>query len=102
MLLIRFDKTSTDLPTHCDGCYKPFDLCHALECKKGGLVICCHNKSKDKLVALAAKAFTPPQQFATNRESIPVVLLRPMQRRHIQTPSSGLQVIPRKQTGATS
>jgi hypothetical protein len=29
MLLVRFDKTSTDLPTHCDGCYKPFDLHHA-------------------------------------------------------------------------
>jgi hypothetical protein len=58
-LLVRYDKTPPDLPTHCDGCYKPFDLRHALECKKGGLVICRHNEIKDELVALAAKAFTP-------------------------------------------
>jgi hypothetical protein len=30
-----------------------------LECKKGGLVICRHNKIKGELVALTAKAFTP-------------------------------------------
>jgi hypothetical protein len=47
-----------DVPTHCNGCYKSLDLRHALECKKGGLVICRHNEIKDKLVALTAKAFT--------------------------------------------
>jgi hypothetical protein len=58
-LLVRFDKMPTYLPTHCDGCYKPFDLHHRLECKKGGIVICRHNKINNELVALAAKAFTP-------------------------------------------
>jgi hypothetical protein len=58
--LVLYDKMPPlHRPTHCDGCYKPFDLCHVLECKKGGLVICRHNKIKDELVALAAKAFTP-------------------------------------------
>ena len=49
-----------DLPAHCDGCDAPFTLQHALACKKGGLVIFCHNKEiRDKLVILAGKAFTP-------------------------------------------
>jgi hypothetical protein len=39
----------TYLPTHCNGCYKPFNL----------PAICRHNEIKDKLVALTTKAFTP-------------------------------------------
>jgi hypothetical protein len=57
-LLVRFNKMPTDLPTDCDGCYKPFNLHQALECKKGSLIICGHNQIKGNLVALAAKAFT--------------------------------------------
>jgi hypothetical protein len=59
ILLVRYDKMPTDLPTHCDGCYKPFNLHHALECKKGGLIICYHIEIKDKLVVLATKRIHP-------------------------------------------
>jgi hypothetical protein len=103
--LVHFDKMPTDLPTHCEGYYKPFNLSHILECKKGGLVICRqHNKIKDNLVALAAKAFTP--SAVCNKPPINpscYLLTRPpMQWRRIQTLSSYLHIIPRKQTGVTS
>ena len=31
----------------CDGCSESFDLCHTLNCKKGGLVTACHNEFRD-------------------------------------------------------
>jgi hypothetical protein len=57
----------------CDGCQQKFSVRHALECKRGGLVISRHNEIWDELSDLASKAFSP-QQFATNQESTPVAL----------------------------
>ena len=34
-------------------------ICHALNCKRGGLVTAHHNKLRDKVTDLAGKAFTP-------------------------------------------
>jgi hypothetical protein len=58
-ILLRYARTPADLPTHCDGCDQKFSVRHALECKKGGLVISRHNEIRDELVDLASKALTP-------------------------------------------
>jgi hypothetical protein len=58
-LFLRYGKRPPDLPSHCDGCLVKFDICHALQCKKGGLVIMRHNKIKDKLCDLLSKALVP-------------------------------------------
>jgi hypothetical protein len=58
-VLLRYARTPADLPTHCDGCDQKFSVRHALECKKGGLVISCHNEIRDEPVDLASKALTP-------------------------------------------
>jgi hypothetical protein len=56
---MRYGIAPPDLPASCDGCEARFTLQHALGCKKGGLVIFCHNKIRDELVHLAGKALTP-------------------------------------------
>ncbi len=58
-LLLRYARSPADLPSHCDGCGQVFSVRHALECKKGGLVICRHNEIRDELVDLASKALIP-------------------------------------------
>jgi hypothetical protein len=58
-LLLRYGRSPPDLPTHCDGCSKKFSVRHALECKKGGLVISRHNEIRDELCDLASRALTP-------------------------------------------
>jgi hypothetical protein len=58
-LSMRYGDTPSDLPASCDGCQACFTLQHALDCKKGGLVIFCHNEIQDKLVHMAGKAMTP-------------------------------------------
>ena len=58
-LLLHYGRSPPDLPTHCDGCNKKFSVRHVLECKKGGLIISCHNEIHDEICDLAAQAFTP-------------------------------------------
>jgi hypothetical protein len=58
-LFLRYDMRPPDLPTHCDECSAKFDMCHTLQCKKGGLVIMRHNKIKDELCDLLTKALVP-------------------------------------------
>ncbi len=52
-------RSPTDLQSHCDGCGQKCSIRHALGCKKGSLVISCHNKIQDKLSDLASKALIP-------------------------------------------
>jgi hypothetical protein len=58
-LLLRYTRCPPDLPIQCDGCQQKFSVRHALECKRGGLVISRHNKIRDELSDLASKAFFP-------------------------------------------
>jgi hypothetical protein len=51
--------TQPDFPAHCDECDVGFTLQHALCCKKGGLVISCHNEIRDGLIHMTGKAMTP-------------------------------------------
>ena len=48
-----------NLHSHCDGCGAKFSITHALSCKVGGLVHMQHNKVKEELAQLCAKAFSP-------------------------------------------
>jgi hypothetical protein len=56
---IRYSELPSNFPLKCDGCDAHFTLQHALGCKKGGLVIFCHNEVRDKLAHWVTKAFTP-------------------------------------------
>ena len=58
-LHLRYARAPPNLPNHCDGCGAKFSIAHGLECKKGGLVILCHNEIKFELQDLAARALIP-------------------------------------------
>lgn len=58
-VMLRYAREPVHLPTHCDGCHKKFSVRHALECKKGGLVISRHDEVRDELAALAVQAYKP-------------------------------------------
>ena len=47
------------LLSHSDGCGAAFSICHALDCKKGGLITARHNNIRDGVSDLVGKAFTP-------------------------------------------
>ena len=55
--LLRYHRPLSSLPSHCDGCGSTFDLSHALDCCKGGLVTQCHNEVRDALGDLVALAY---------------------------------------------
>jgi hypothetical protein len=65
-LLLRYARCPPDLPIQCGGCQQKFSVRHALECKRGGLVISRHNEIRDELSDLASKALSP-QQLVTNQ-----------------------------------
>ena len=56
---LRYGIEPPDLPKHCDGCNAKFSICHALDCKRGGLVTARHNDLRDGVADLASRAFTP-------------------------------------------
>ena len=58
-LFLRYGIDSTDLTDHCNSRGAALFICHALDCKKGGLVLACHNELRDGVSNLASKAFTP-------------------------------------------
>ena len=43
------------MPPTCDGCGAAFSLSHALDCRRGELVIRCHNEIRDALACLVYK-----------------------------------------------
>ena len=57
-LVLRYKKPLLGVPSHCDGCGDPFDLSHALSCRKGGLVTQHHNEVRDPFGDLAALAWS--------------------------------------------
>ena len=57
-LFLRYDLEPPDLPTYCSGCNAKFMICHALDCKRGGLFTALHNELRDGVADLADKAFT--------------------------------------------
>ena len=58
-LPLRYVMPLQNLPTHCDGCNAKCNIDHALNCKKGGLVLARHNEVKDELGFLANLATLP-------------------------------------------
>ena len=54
---MRYQRPLLRMPATCDGCGVAFNLEHALDCRKGGLVIQRHNEIRDALVDLASIAF---------------------------------------------
>ena len=58
-LFLRYGIDPPDLSEHCDGCGALSDICHVLNCKKGGLILARHNGICDGVADLVSKAFTP-------------------------------------------
>ena len=56
-LAMRYQRPLLRMPATCDGCGAAFNLEHALDCRKGGLVIQRHNEIRDALGDLASIAF---------------------------------------------
>ena len=52
-------KPPPHLPDHCNGYGAAFEICHALDCKKGGLIPEHHNDLRDRVSDLVIKAITP-------------------------------------------
>ena len=55
-LALRYHRPLLKMPAFCDGCGAPTSLEHALDCRKGGLIIQRHNEVRDSLDNVAALA----------------------------------------------
>ena len=53
-LAIRYHQPLSKVPADCDGCGAEFTLQHALDCRKGGLIIQWHNEVRDAIGDLAS------------------------------------------------
>ena len=58
-LFLRYSIKPTDFPPNYESCGIAFYICHALDCKEGGLIMARNNKICDGVLDLAGKAFTP-------------------------------------------
>ena len=56
-LSLRYNRSLMLMPTSCDGCGAAFTLSHALDCRRGGLVIRRHIEIRDPLGDLACLAY---------------------------------------------
>ena len=68
-LAIRYRKPLLGIPPNCDGCGAPFDLSHALSCRRGGLVTQRHNEVRDAFGELAALAWNQVVKEPVVREA---------------------------------
>ena len=57
-LCLRYLKPLLNLPIDCDGCGAPFTTSHALDCKKGGLIVQRQNEIHDLLFDLISIAWS--------------------------------------------
>ena len=55
---LRYGLDTPDPPKYCNDCNTNFSICHALNCKWGGLVTARHNNLHDGVAELSGKAFT--------------------------------------------
>ena len=58
-LHMRYGRAPGDLPKICDGCNAAFSVQHALDCKKGGLVVLRHDEIAGEVMEWGSKALTP-------------------------------------------
>ena len=58
-IFLRYGITPENVPALCDGCNRPNDLNHALNCMHGGLVHLRHNEIRQELAAIACEVFQP-------------------------------------------
>ena len=56
---LRLGLTPTSLPPRCDGCGERFTTEHAMSCRKGGLILHCHNDLVATWGQLCGQAHTP-------------------------------------------
>ena len=57
-VFLQYGIEPLESPRHCDGCGFGFSISHVLDCKKGSLVMSCHNELRDRVADLASKAHT--------------------------------------------
>ena len=57
-LFLRYGLDPPELPKYWDGCNAKFAICHALDCKRCGLVTARRNELRDRVADLAGKSFT--------------------------------------------
>jgi hypothetical protein len=68
-LAIRYKKPLLGIPALCDGCGAPFNLAHALCCRKGGLITQRHNEVRDTIGDLSALAWSQVKREPIVREA---------------------------------
>ena len=56
-LSLRYNRSLMLIPPTCDECGTAFTLSHTLDCRRGGLVIRCHNEICDALGDLVYLAY---------------------------------------------
>ena len=91
-LAIRYKKPLLGIPPQCDGCSAPFDLAHALSCRKGGLVTQKHNEVRDAFGDLASLAWNQfvkkPVVREATRSPVTPALVAYLSVRGVWTPQS--------------
>jgi len=68
-LSMRYRRALLKSPAYCDGCGAVFNLTHALDCKKGGLVTLRHNEIRDALGDLSALVWSNVRKEPIIREA---------------------------------